>query len=143
MLSSDFRKKEVCPKSVTKTLHGNKFLVSEYIFKLVCHCEGSRWSEICCARDIAKKSLKRFLLLLILKSSYLRCTVGKRVLKNFTNFTVKHLCWSLFCNRVAGLRSFNFIKKKFRPSWFQVKFAKLLRTPILKNSCERLLLYLL
>ena len=143
ILSSDFRRKEVCPKSVTKTLHGNKFLVSEYIFKLVYHCEGSRWSEICCARDIAKKSLKRFLLLLILKSSYPRCTVDKCVLKNFTNFTGKHMCWSLFCNKVAVLRSFNFIKKKFRPSWFQVKFAKLLRTPILKNICERLLLYLL
>ena len=143
MLSSDLRRKEVCPKSVTKTLHGNKFLVSEYIFKLVCHCEGSRWSEICCARDIAKKSLKRFLLLLILNSSYPRCTVDKCVLKNFTNFTGKHMCWSLFCNKVAVLRSFNFIKKKFRPSWFQVKFAKLLRTPILKNICERLLLYLL
>ena len=38
----DIRKKEVCSKSVTKTFYGSKFLVSEYIFKLVYHCEGSR-----------------------------------------------------------------------------------------------------
>ena len=87
------RRKEVCSKYVIKTLYGSKFLVSEYIFKLVYHCEVSRWSDICFARDIAKKSLNRLLLLLILKSSYPRCTVEKGVLKNFTNFTGKHLCW--------------------------------------------------
>ena len=66
------------------------------IFKLVYHCKVSRWSEICFARDIAKKSLNRLLLFLILKSSLARCTVEKGILKNFTNFTGKHLCWSLF-----------------------------------------------
>ena len=81
MLKSDFRKKGVCCKSVTKTLYGDKFLVREYIFKLVYHCDRSRWSEICCERDIAKKSLNRFLLLLILKSSYPRRTVQKVFLK--------------------------------------------------------------
>ena len=35
MLKSDLRKKIVCSKSVTKTLYGNKVLLSEYIFKLV------------------------------------------------------------------------------------------------------------
>ena len=64
MLKSDFRKKGVCPKSVTKTFYGNKCFVSEYIFKLVYYCKGSRWSDICCVRDIAKKSLNRLLLLL-------------------------------------------------------------------------------
>ena len=91
----DIRKKEVCSKSVIKTFYGRKFLVSEYIFKLVYHCEGSRWSEICCARDIAKKSLNRLLLLVILKSSYPRCTIEKGVLKIFLNFTGKHQSWSL------------------------------------------------
>ena len=68
MLRSDFKKKEVCSKSFTKTLNWNKFLVSEYMLKLVCHCEGNRWSKICCAKDITEKSLNRLLLLLILKS---------------------------------------------------------------------------
>ena len=91
----DIRKKEVCSKSVIKTFYGSKFLVSEYIFKAFYHWEGSRWSESCCARDIAKKSLNRSLLLLILKSSNPRCTVEKGVLKILTNFTRKHQSWSL------------------------------------------------
>ena len=91
----DIRKKEVCSKSVIKTFYGSKFLVSEYIFKLVYHYEGSRWSEICRAREIAKKSWNRLLLLVILKSSHPTCTVEKGVPKIFTNFTGKHQSWSL------------------------------------------------
>ena len=34
----------------------------------------------------------------------------------------------------------NFIKKRLQHTCFPVKFTKFLRTPILKNSCERLLL---
>ena len=47
-----------------------------------------------------------------------------------------------FFNKVAGLRAFSFIKKKFQRSCFPVKFAKFLRTSTFKNICERLLLYL-
>ena len=43
MFRSDFRKKGVCSKFITKKLYGNTFLVSESIFKLVCHCESCRW----------------------------------------------------------------------------------------------------
>ena len=32
-----------------------------------------------------------------------RCSIKKGVLKNFTKFTGKHLCQSLFFNKVAGL----------------------------------------
>ena len=44
---------------------------------------------------------------------------GKGVLRNFTKFTVKHLCQSLFFNKVAGLRpaselqNLNFQQVKF------------------------------
>ena len=31
-----------------------------------------------------------------------RCSVRKGVLRNFTKFTGKHLCQSLFFNKVAG-----------------------------------------
>ena len=56
----------------------------------------------------------------------------KDVLKNFAKFTRKHLCLSLFFNKVAA-----FI---LQPSGcFPENFAKFLR-PILKNICERLLL---
>ena len=132
------RKKEICSKSDIKTFYGSKFLV-QCILKLVYHCEGNRLSEICSAKDIAKKSLKRLLLLLILKSSYPRCTVQKVVLKNFANFTGKHECWSLFLIKLQGC---NFIKKNFRRSCFSVRLAKFLRKPFFKNICEWLLLYL-
>ena len=33
-----------------------------------------------------------------------RCSLKKRLLKNFTKFTEKHLCQNLFLNKVAGLR---------------------------------------
>ena len=37
------------------------------------------------------------------RSSHHRCSVRKGVLGNFTKFTGKHLCQSLFFNKVAGL----------------------------------------
>ena len=46
---------------------------------------------------------------------------------------------SLF-NKVAGLAAFSFIKKRLRRRCFPVKFANFLRTPIIKNICERQLL---
>ena len=47
----------------------------------------------------------------------------------------KHQCWSLFW-QIAGLKACHFIKK----SCFPVKFASFLRSSILKNISERLLL---
>ena len=46
---------------------------------------------------------------------------------------------SLF-NKVAGLQTCNFIKERLQRRCFPVKFVKFLRTPILKNIWERLLL---
>ena len=40
-----------------------------------------------------------------------RCSVKKCVLRNFTKFTGKHLCQSLFFNKVPG-QACNFIKKE-------------------------------
>ena len=48
----------------------------------------------------------------------------KGALKNLAKFTGKHLCQSLFFNKVAGL----------------VNFTKFLRTPFLQNTSRRLLL---
>ena len=48
---------------------------------------------------------------------------------------------SLF-NKVAVLRTCNFIKKRLQHRCFPVKFAKFLRTTNLKNICKRLLLNL-
>ena len=62
----------------------------------------------------------------------------KDFLKFFSNFTGKQLCWSLF---LIKLQAYIFIKKDSgRRRCFSVKFTKYLRTPVLKNICERLLL---
>ena len=45
---------------------------------------------------------------------------------------------SLF-NKIPCLQACNFFKKRLQHRCFLVKFAKLLRTPILKKICERLL----
>ena len=60
----------------------------------------------------------------------------KGVLKNFSNFTEKHLCWSLFL-QPSGLQ---LIKKILQGSCFHVNFATILRTFLLKNIRKRLLL---
>ena len=57
-------------------------------------------------------------------------------------FYKKHLCQGLFLNKVAGLGTATLLKKKLWHSCFPVNFAKLLRTPILKNICKRLLMSL-
>ena len=43
-------------------------------------------------------------------------------------------------NKVSGLQICSFIKKRLQGRCFPVKFANFLRTPILKNICEQLLL---
>ena len=121
MFRWDFMKKRVCSKSVTKTLYRNTVLVSEWIFKLVCLCESCGLSEISFERDIAETALSRLLLLLVLKSSHQNCSVEKGVLENFT---VKHLCWSLFLIKLQtwGPRTHAFSTetcKIFRNTYFQ------------------------
>ena len=71
---------------------------------------------------------------------YWRCSVKKGVLKKFVNFTEKHLCWSLFLIKLQVWACI-FIKKRLQHWCFPVNFAKFLRTCILKNICERLLLF--
>ena len=46
------------------------------------------------------------------RSSHQRCSVRKGVLTNFAKFTGKHLCLSLFFNKVAGLWPATLLKKR-------------------------------
>ena len=64
-----------------------------------------------------------------LRSSYHKCSMKKGLLRNFTKFTRKHLCQSLFYNKVAGLRPATLSKKKrLWQRCFPVDFAKFVRT---------------
>ena len=60
----------------------------------------------------------------------------KQIFKNFANFTENYLCWCLFLTKLGC----NFIKKRLQHTCSPVKFAKFLRTLILKKICEQLLL---
>ena len=63
----------------------------------------------------------------------------KGLLKTFAKFTGKHLCQSLFFNKVAGLRSATLLKMRLWYRCFPVNFAKFWRTPFLQNTSGRLL----
>ena len=49
-----------------------------------------------------------------------------------------HLCWCLFLIKFQVFRPATLLKRDSNTGVFQVKFAKFLRTPILKNIFERL-----
>ena len=53
----------------------------------------------------------------------------KGVLRNFTKFTGKHLCQSLFFDKVASLRPATLLKKRLWYRCFPVNFVKFQRTP--------------
>ena len=76
------------------------------------------------------------------RSSHRRCSVRKGVLENSAKFTGKHLCQSLFFNKVAGLRVATLLKKGLWHSYFPENFAQLLRIPFLHNTSGRVLLSL-
>ena len=65
---------------------------------------------------------------------------NKGVLRNFAKFTGKHLCQSIFFNKVAGLRPATLLKKKLWHRCFPVNFAKFLRTPFLTEHLRWLFL---
>ena len=58
------------------------------------------------------------------RSSHWRCSVRKGVLRNFAKFTGKHLCESLFLNKVAGLRPATLLKETLAQVFFY-KFCEI------------------
>ena len=77
----------------------------------------------------------------LIRNSHRRCSIKETVLKNFAIFTGKQLCWSLFFDKVEKKHRFYLKEKHLQHRRFPVSVAKLSRTPILKNICERLLLF--
>ena len=64
------------------------------------------------------------------RSNHQRCSIKTGVLKNFAKFMGKHLCQSLFFNKVVGLRH----------RCFPMNSAKFWRALFLQNTSRRLLL---
>ena len=64
----------------------------------------------------------------------------KGVLRDFAKSTGKHLCQSLFFNKVAGLRPATLLKKRLWYRCFLVNFVKFLRTPFFSEHLRWLLL---
>ena len=63
----------------------------------------------------------------------------KGIPRNFTKFTGKRLCQSLFLNKVVGLRPATLLKERLWHKGFSVNFAKFLRTPFLQNTTASVL----
>ena len=55
-----------------------------------------------------------------------KCSIKKGVLRNFSKFTGKHLCQSLFFNKVAGLRPVSLLKKTLAQAFF-CEFCKIFK----------------
>ena len=60
----------------------------------------------------------------------------KRSFLKFRKFHWKISVLESIFNKTAGLKACNFIKKRLQHRCFPLKFAKFLRTPILKNICD-------
>ena len=63
------------------------------------------------------------------RSSHRRCSMKKGILKNLSKFTEKHLCQSLFFNKVAGLGPAILLKRWLWHKCFPMNFVKFSRTP--------------
>ena len=78
-----------------------------------------------------------------MQSQYEGKQSSRGVLRNFTKSTGKHLCQSLFFNKVAGLGPPTLLKKKLWHIRVPVNFVKFLRTPFYTEYLWWLLLELL
>ena len=72
------------------------------------------------------------------RSSHQKCSLKKVFLKNFTKFSGKYLCWSLFFNKVSGMRPTTLLKMILQQRCFPVNFVKCLRTLFLQNTSRQL-----
>ena len=73
------------------------------------------------------------------RSSHRSCSVGEVALRNLAKFTGKHLCQSLFFDKVV-LRPVISLKRRIWHSCFSVNFAKFFRTLFFIEHLQSLLL---
>ena len=83
-----------------------------------------------------------FFIIMISQSSYPDVFCKKGVLRNFTKFTGRHLCQSLFFNKAAGLSPATLLKKRLWHRCFFYEFCKIsnntfcYRTPLVAASVK-------
>ena len=69
------------------------------------------------------------------RSSHRSCSIKVGFLKNFAIFTGNHMCWSLFLIKLQAFRPTTLLVQVF-----SFKYCEILKMPILKIICVRLLL---
>ena len=73
--------------------------------------------------------LEKYSYLIKGRSSHLKCSMKKYILRNFIKFTGKHLCQILFFNKVARLlRPATLLKKRLWHKCVPANFVKFLKT---------------
>ena len=105
-------------KSVDKEIPIQISKESDLTFDILKNCV-NKSIETDCFQD----SLKNANITPIFRSSRAEVFCKKGILKNFTKFTGKHLCQSLFFNKAAG----NFIKKETLAQVFSCEFCKIFK----------------
>ena len=111
-----------------------------YLRQLLCRffiCFAYFASRILLSSEIYKQKPK---ITALFRSSHQKCSIKKGVLKNFTKFKGKHLCQSLFFNKVADFRPSTLLKKRLWRRCFSVNFLKFVRIPFLQSTSGRLFL---
>ena len=73
----------------------------------------------------------------LFRSSHRRCSVKIGVLRNFTKFTGKDLCQSLFFNKVAGLRPATLLKKRLWQRCFFREFCEISKNTFSTEHLQR------
>ena len=99
---------------------------------------GSNYAGDNCPRTITISSIrhrrfyrKNTYLYAIIRNSRRRWSVRKGVLRNFAKFTAKHLCQSIYFNKVSGLRFATLLKQRLWHMCFRMNLARFLRVPFL------------
>ena len=107
------------------TLAWNAVSGSYNVTGKISHCR--RRKSACVFKLVLELSLKGG------RSSRSAVFCKKYVLKNFVKFKEKHLCWSLFYNKVTGLSIVTLLKKRLQHGCFSVNFTLLKKR--LQHGC--------
>ena len=76
------------------------------------------WGSWPCPSFLLLSGLVKSLFFLNCRSSHRRCSIKENILKSFANFTGKHLCQSLYFDKVPSLRPVILLKKRLWQIFF-------------------------